>query len=100
MKQRALLYVLLLALVASALAAGSAMVYANRAARLAEQRAVAVARETERVAIENDRRWCTVLGRLTGTYNDPASPPQTELGKQIAEDFRVLLASLGCPPPA
>lgn len=91
MKRRGLIYVLLLALVASALAAGAAMVYANRVARAAEARANAE-------SAESDRRWCTVLGRLTGTYNDPASPPQTELGRQIAEDFRVLLASLGCPP--
>lgn len=96
--ERGLLYVLLLVLAATVLGTGSSMVYANRAARLAEERAIAVAQENARLAAESDRLWCTVLGRLSSTWNDPNSPPQTELGRQVAEDFRDLLAGLGCPP--
>lgn len=96
--ERGLLYVLLLVLAATVIGTGSSMVYANRAARMAEKRAIAVAQENARLAAETNRLWCKVLGRLTSTYNDPSSPPQTELGKQVAEDFRVLLAGFGCPP--
>jgi len=46
---------------------------------------------------ESDRRWCSIVGTIEQAYNDPASPPQSEIGRQLAADFHDLYAGLDCP---
>lgn len=75
---------LLVAIVGSLLAlAGGGYAYTNYA--LGQQ---------ERAERESDRRWCRLLTTLDEAYQ--GTPPQSELGRRLADDIHSLRAELGC----
>jgi hypothetical protein len=63
-----------------AVAAGtSSMVYANRTAR------------------ESEQKWCGIVSTLDDVYAN--TPPQTPVGRDMAEQIRQLRRDFGCPLP-
>ncbi len=45
---------------------------------------------------EADRRWCALMVPLDDAYNNPATPPSTELGRSVARAVRQIRVGLGC----
>lgn len=58
----------------------------------AERRARAELEQQER---EADRRWCLLLTTLNRAYS--STPPQSEIGRQVAGAVLNLTLELGCP---
>lgn len=79
----------LVALLVAVVSAPSAMAYANRVARQAEERA-----RTE--SFNNELKWCSVVGTLDRTYRE--QPPTTPTGQALAESIADLHVQLRCPP--
>jgi hypothetical protein len=77
------------AVLVALVSAPSAMFYANRVARQAEQRA-------RQESLDNDRKWCSVVETIDGSYRE--APPVTPTGKNLASAIRELRSSLPCPP--
>jgi type II secretory pathway pseudopilin PulG len=86
--ERSLLYVLLLAIVATAVAVTASVTYTNRAAKQSEARSAA---QDE----ERDQRWCTLLGTLDDAYR--VNPPVTDTGQKIARATASMRQQFGCP---
>ena len=61
--------------------------------REAEREALAAVQRAER---EADRRWCALMIPLDEAYNNPATPPSTELGRTVARAVRDIRVGLGC----
>lgn len=50
---------------------------------------------TAHVRREADRRWCGLIGALDDAYS--ATPPQSELGRQVAAELARLRQQFDCP---
>lgn len=61
--------------------------------RQAEREALAAVQRAER---EADRRWCKLMGIMNDAYNNPATPPSTPLGVEVAKAVREIYMDLGC----
>jgi hypothetical protein len=59
----------------------------------AEREALAAVQQAER---EADRRWCTLMGLLDNAYNNPATPPASDLGRAVAKAVHDIRVDLGC----
>jgi len=59
------------------LAAAGSILYTNRAAR------------------ESEQKWCGIVSTLDDVYS--STPPQTPVGKDMAEQLRKLRDDFGCP---
>jgi len=59
----------------------------------AEREALAAVQQAER---EADRRWCTLMTLLDNAYNNPATPPVSELGRAVAKAVHDIRVDLGC----
>lgn len=55
-------------------------------------------REDEQIRHEQDLRWCRIVMMLDDAYR--ANPPTTDLGRDLAVEYRQLRAALGCDRPA
>lgn len=53
-----------------------------------------VDRKREVAERESDRRWCALLAELDDAY--AATPPQTEVGRNVAQSVHELRVSLKC----
>jgi hypothetical protein len=87
--------IVVLGLVMILITAGN-IIYTNHVdseRRAAEREALAAVQATER---EADRRWCTLMTLLDGAYNNPATPPTSELGRAVAKAVRDIRVDLGC----
>ncbi|MCZ7376556.1 hypothetical protein [Micromonospora sp. WMMC250] len=68
---------LIVALVFAFMAAAASMVYSNRA------------------AAESEQKWCGIVSTLDDVYS--STPPQTPVGRDMAEQIRQLRSDFGCP---
>ncbi|MEU4367565.1 hypothetical protein [Micromonospora chersina] len=59
------------------LAAGAAMIYANKVAR------------------DSERKWCGIVSTMDDAYRQ--TPPQTPAGRKLAADIAQLRGQFGCP---
>lgn len=78
-------YVLVTVMVSMLLVSGAGIWYTNH-----------VDAKREHAERESDRNWCSIVGTMNQAFNDPANPPQTEIGRQLAADFAKLYAELDC----
>jgi hypothetical protein len=79
-KDRKLIWTMITALTSAVIAAVSSIVYTG-------------------VSISNNNeRWCDLLSPLNSAYNsgDPATAPQTELGRKVAASIHKLSNEFGC----
>ncbi|MFF3867340.1 hypothetical protein [Micromonospora sp. NPDC001898] len=77
-------HVLVVVLLTAVLAAGTALIAAQRAGRVAE--------ESRQVSA---RQMCGVVVALDDAYRE--APPQTPAGQRIAESIALLRTEFGCP---
>jgi type II secretory pathway pseudopilin PulG len=72
----------------------------DRSARDRDRAAKAAAAQAERVARaaarESEQRWCSLITTMDDAYR--IAPPQTEIGRKLAQDIGDLRLRFGCPP--